>query len=277
MSEQVAAPKRRTALYARVSTQDQKSGLESQCRALRIYCEQNKIENYELFADENQSGTKASRPGLDRMMKAVENGEVETVVVFAFSRYARSVSHMLKGLEVMRTHKCNFVSLSEKLDLNTSLGHVVFVIISAIAQLERDLIAERVRNGLANARAKGKLIGRVRKRNDALIHSLIEASLSYREIARIAKCSHGSVHASKLEWKKKKEDQEKQRLEKLATQATEIVAASPADEMKSMGISDDIIAKVQADMQNPQEELKNLGNQNDFSGHSAEKNSSTIV
>src|SRR5271166_2606751 len=153
-------PKRRWALYARVSTADQAKGLDAQIRALRIFCEQNKVDEYELFADENQSGTKASRPGLDRMMKAVENGEIDTVVVFAFSRYARSVSHMLKGLEVMRAHKTNFVSLTEKLDLNTSLGHVVFVIISAIAQLERDLIAERVRSGLAAARARGKRIGR---------------------------------------------------------------------------------------------------------------------
>jgi site-specific DNA recombinase len=81
--------KRRTALYARASTADQKTGLEAQIRALRIFCEQNKIESYELFADENQSGTKASRPGLDRLMKAVESGEIETVVVFAFSRFAR--------------------------------------------------------------------------------------------------------------------------------------------------------------------------------------------
>ena len=121
-------PKRRWALYARVSTSDQAKGLDAQIRALRIFCEQNKVEEYELFADENQSGTKASRPGLDRMMKAVEAGEIDTVVVFAFSRYARSVTHMLKGLEVMKLKKTNFVSLSEKLDLNTSLGHVVFVL-----------------------------------------------------------------------------------------------------------------------------------------------------
>ncbi|MCM2281466.1 MAG: recombinase family protein [Bdellovibrionaceae bacterium] len=207
--------KRRVALYARVSTADQKNGLDAQIRALRIFCEQNKIEDYELFADENQSGTKASRPGLDRMMKAVENDEVETVVVFAFSRYARSVSHMLKGLETMRSHKTNFVSLTEKLDLNTSLGHVVFVIISAIAQLERDLIAERVRNGLAAAKARGKKIGRERKRNSALIESLLEAQLSYREIARIARCSHGSVHAQKKEWLARKAEAEKMRREEL--------------------------------------------------------------
>jgi DNA invertase Pin-like site-specific DNA recombinase len=182
----------------------QENGLDAQIRALRIYCEQNKIENYELFADENQSGTKVSRPGLDRMMQAVENGEIDTVVVFAFSRFARSVSHMLKGLEVMRGHKTNFVSLTEKLDLNTSLGHVVFVIISAIAQLERDLIAERVRNGLAAAKARGKRIGRERKGNSVLIESLLDAGLSFREIAKIAKCSHGSVSAQKKEWLAKK-------------------------------------------------------------------------
>ncbi|MDR3608439.1 MAG: recombinase family protein [Oligoflexia bacterium] len=189
--------KRRTALYARVSTDMQSGGLESQIRALRIFCEQNNITDFELFADEGISGTKQSRPGLDRMMAAVENGEVDAVIVFAFSRFARSVTHMLKGLETMKKHKTNFVSLSEKLDLNTSLGHVVFVIISAISQLERDLIAERVRNGLANARAKGKRIGRLKTRNSVLIRELLDSGLPHREIARIARCSHGSVSLEK--------------------------------------------------------------------------------
>lgn len=100
-------------------------GLDAQVRALRIFCEQNGIGNWELYVDENQSGTKVSRPALDRMMAVVVAGEIDTVVVFAFSRYARSVSHMLKGLETMRANKCGFVSLTEKIDLNTSLGHVV--------------------------------------------------------------------------------------------------------------------------------------------------------
>ena len=219
---EASQPKRRWALYARVSTADQKNGLDAQIRALRTFCEQNKVVDFELFADENQSGTKASRPGLDRMMKAVESGEIDTVLVFAFSRYARSVTHMLKGLEVMRKCKTNFISLSEKLDLNTSLGHVIFVIISAIAQLERDLIAERVRNGLVAARARGKLIGRARKRNSALIESLLESGLSYREIARIAKCSHGSVHAQKKEMlARKAKEAEKNRIEELEKQQLE--------------------------------------------------------
>jgi DNA invertase Pin-like site-specific DNA recombinase len=184
--------KRRTACYARVSTSDQAKGLDAQVRALRIFCEQNNITSWELFADEAISGTKASRPGLDRMMAAVENDEIENVIVFAFSRYARSVTHMLKGLETMRKHKTNFISLTEKIDLNTSLGHVVFVIISAIAQLERDLIAERVRNGLAAAKARGARIGRERKRNSVLIESLLDAGFSFRTIAKLANVPMGA-------------------------------------------------------------------------------------
>jgi DNA invertase Pin-like site-specific DNA recombinase len=230
------ATKRRTALYARVSTADQKNGLEAQIRALTIFCDQNKITEYELFADENVSGTKASRPALDRMMKAVEIGEIETVVVFAFSRYARSVSHMLKGLEVFKKCNTNFVSLTEKLDLNTSLGHVVFVIISAIAQLERDLIAERVRNGLANAKAKGKRIGRERKRNSALIESLLEAGLSFREISRISRCSHGSVSAQKKEWLARKAAEKKKLEEEQRTKFQE----------ESIQIPPELVAKIEA-------------------------------
>ena len=224
----VPAPKRRTAIYARVSTATQESGLESQIRALRLFCEHNKIDDYELFADENQSGTKASRPGLDRMMKAVEAGEVEAVVVFAFSRFARSVSHMLKGLEIFKRYDTNFISLTEKIDLNTSLGQLVFVVLAAVAQLERDLIAERVRNGLANAKAKGVRIGRERKRNSVLIESLLDAGLSYREIARISKCSHGSVHAQKKEYLAKKVAAEKLKQAELEKALEFAAAESPA-------------------------------------------------
>ncbi len=215
-----------------MSTADQAKGLDAQIFALRNFCEQNKIEDYELFADENQSGTKSSRPALDRMMKAVENGEIDSVIVFAFSRYARSVSHMLRGLETMKKFQTNFISLTEKLDLNTSLGHVVFVIISAIAQLERDLIAERVKNGLAAAKNRGVKIGRVRTRNSALIESLLEAGLSFREVARIAKCSHGSVSAQKKEY--------------LARKAKENAAKVFEAQETNLALSPETVAKLEA-------------------------------
>ncbi|MGZ3749487.1 MAG: recombinase family protein [Bacteriovorax sp.] len=193
---------KKVCLYARVSTDQQGSGLEAQVRALKEYCRLNNIENYELFTDENQSGTKNSRPALDRMMAAVKNDETECVVVYSFSRYARSTTHMLAGLEEMKKHNTNFVSLTEKVDTSSPIGKAMFVIISAIAALERDLIAERVKNGLANARAKGKLIGRKKLRDSDLIRKLLKSGLTYRAISVIAKCSHGSVHQEKLAMKK---------------------------------------------------------------------------
>lgn len=151
---------------------------------------------------------------------------------------------MLNGLEIMRQHKTNFISISERLDLNTSMGHVMFVLISAMAQLERDLISERVRCGTANAKAKGVRIGRERKRNSVLIESLLDAQLSYREIARIAKCSHGSVHAQKKEYLARKQATQKLRAENLEKQAAEIAAQSPTQPMSEMNLSEDMIAKI---------------------------------
>ena len=89
--------------------------LEAQSRALTDYCRLNKIENYELFADEEISGTKSSRPALDRMMAVIKTGEADCVVVYSFSRFARSTTHMRNGLETMKGNGCNFVSLTEKL------------------------------------------------------------------------------------------------------------------------------------------------------------------
>lgn len=80
----------KTALYARVSTDQQSTGLESQVRILRDYCAKNDIANYELFTDEGISGTKSRRPALDRMIAAVNNGEISSVIVYSFSRFARS-------------------------------------------------------------------------------------------------------------------------------------------------------------------------------------------
>ncbi len=81
-----------------------------------------------------------------------------------------------------------------------TLSPDIWIILGCLAQMERELIRNRVVAGLQNARAKGKRLGRERKRDDVLIHSLLKAGLSFREIARVAKCSHGSVSASKKEY-----------------------------------------------------------------------------
>lgn len=162
---------------------------------MRDYCSRNNISDYVIYEDENQSGVKQSRPALDRMMKDVRDGLIEKVIVYSFSRYARSVTHLLRALEEFRKLGCGFVSTTESIDTNTPLGSAVFAILGAVAQLERDLIAERVRNGLINAKAKGIHIGRVKVRDSELIRKLIASKITYREVARIAKCSTGAVSA----------------------------------------------------------------------------------
>jgi len=184
---------KKVALYARVSTADQKTGLEAQVRSLKEYCEQNKLENYELYSDENISGAKISRPGLDRMMASVKNKEVSVVIVYSFSRFARSTSHLLGALEEMKKCETEFISITERIETSSPMGRAFFTVIAAIAQLERELIVERVKNGLRNAKAKGKHIGRKKTRPSELIRALLQGGSTLRECSRIAKTSHGSV------------------------------------------------------------------------------------
>ncbi|MBF0313451.1 MAG: recombinase family protein [Oligoflexia bacterium] len=87
-----------------------------------------------------------------------------------------------------------FISLSEKIETNSAIGKAVFVIIAGVATLERDLIAERVKNGLINARAKGAELGRPRSRQSLLIQNLAAQGLSYRKIAKLAGYSAATVY-----------------------------------------------------------------------------------
>lgn len=127
-------------LYCRVSTGNQFSGLESQIRALRDYCTRNGISDYVIYSDENQSGTKQSRPALDRMMKDVRDGFISKVIVYSFSRYARSVTHLLRALEEFKKLEVGFISLTENIDTNTPLGSAVFTILGAVAQYVKSVV-----------------------------------------------------------------------------------------------------------------------------------------
>jgi len=197
---------KRVACYARVSLETQSTGMESQVRVLKAYCEQNGITNVEFFTDEGISGIKSSRPALDRMMAAVEQDEISACIVYSFSRFARSTTHLLNALQVFKRKGVHFISLSEKIDTSTSVGLAIFSILASISQLERDLIADRVKIGLANARAKGKLIGRKKIRDSDLIRKLLKSGLTYRAISSIAKCSHGSVAAEAAALKREEQD-----------------------------------------------------------------------
>jgi DNA invertase Pin-like site-specific DNA recombinase len=200
---------KKTALYARVSTADQHSGLESQIRALKEHCERNNIADYELFTDENISGAKVSRPSLDRLMVSIKKGEFSTLVVYSFSRFARSTTHLLSALEEMKKSETEFISITEKIETSSPMGRCFFTVIAAIGQLERELIVERVKNGLRNAKAKGKQIGRKKTRNSELIRSLLNTGMTLRATAKVANCSHGSVSLERALMRKEKLEAQK--------------------------------------------------------------------
>lgn len=171
----------KTAIYARVSTNNGQDP-EMQLREVREYCQRRGWEVKGEYVD-TISGAKDSRPELNRLLADAHRRRFDAVVVWKFDRFARSVSHLLRALETFRSLGIEFVSLSEQMDTSTPAGKMVFTVLAAVAELERSLIAERVRAGLRNARAKGKRLGRPRKIVDpGLIASLRAQGASWRTI-----------------------------------------------------------------------------------------------
>ena len=180
------------ALYARVSTDGQDP--EVQLAALRTHATQRGWEILEEFVDHGFSGAKERRPALDRLIKASWTAKFQAVLVWRFDRFARSVKHLITALEQFRSLNVNFISLQEQFDTSTPIGHAMFTIIGVMAQLERDIIRERVKAGLARARAKGVQLGRPAVRVDpAALALLQDQGLSLPEMARRLRCSRSTV------------------------------------------------------------------------------------
>ena len=170
------------ALYARVSTMDQ--SCELQLEDLRRYASQRFDHCYE-FVDEGVSGTQRRRPQLDALMNSAHKRRFDVVLVWKFDRFARSVKHLVDSLAEFRALGIDFVSYTEGVDTTTPTGQLLFHIVGAVAQFERDLIAERVRAGIAHARALGKRIGRPRAEIDVeRVTGLRRQGKSLRQIAQ---------------------------------------------------------------------------------------------
>ena len=148
---------KRAAIYMRVSTVDQHP--ETQLYDLRQMAEQRGYQVVEEYTD-MISGAKARRPGLDGMMRDARRGKFDVVLVWASDRIARSVTHFLTVLDELNRLNIEFISFREQIDTGGPLGRAVVVIIGAIAELERNLIIERVRAGMRRAKLEGRHIGR---------------------------------------------------------------------------------------------------------------------
>jgi DNA invertase Pin-like site-specific DNA recombinase len=176
----------------RVSTADQNAAM--QLDELRAYCERRGWSIVEEFLDEGVSGSKASRPALDRLMKAAKRRLFDVVLVYRYDRMARSLKQLVDTLCTFDALGVQFVSLHEGVDTSTPNGRLVFGIFASIAEFERQLIIGRTKSGMAAAKARGAQIGRPRTHATAeQVRALRQSGASGRAIARELGVSEASV------------------------------------------------------------------------------------
>lgn len=149
---------KRAALYLRVSTVDQHP--ESQGIELREFARLRGYEIVQEYCDHGISGTKVRRPALDHLLKDAHRRKFDAVLVWSCDRLARSTKHFLQVLDELNELDIQFLSQREAIDTDGALGRAIVVIISAIAELERSLIVERVRAGMRRAKLEGRRLGR---------------------------------------------------------------------------------------------------------------------
>lgn len=161
---------RRCAVYVRVSRKrDQSPAL--QLDALRALCAQRGWATTE-YVDHGVSGARASRPDLDRLMRDVHAGKVDVVAVWKFDRFARSTQHLVTALNDFRSRSVEFISVQDGIDTSTAAGRMVFGVIAALAEFERELIVERVH--AIRSQITSDLLGEAGKRFESFARPLVE-------------------------------------------------------------------------------------------------------
>jgi DNA invertase Pin-like site-specific DNA recombinase len=190
---------KRVGLYARVSTHNGQDP-EVQLQELRVFCERRGFQIVEEFVDKGISGSRERRPALDRMMVACRRRLLDAVIVYRYDRFARSLRHLVTALEEFNSLGIDFLSLHEGVDTSSANGRLFFNIFASIAEFERELTRDRVRSGLAAARAKGKRLGRPRSIADVdKIASLRASGASWRAISRQTGLSARTIRRAVLE------------------------------------------------------------------------------
>ena len=185
------------ALYLRVSTNAQST--DAQFAELKQLVERRGWK-YKVFCDKGQSGAKESRPAFDEMMRQVRRGRFAAVCIWALDRLARSLRQLLDiSLELQRLN-VDLVAVKQDLDTSSASGRLVFGVLSTVAEFERELLRERVRSGIAQARRAGKRIGRpalnvlTGKETAELRKDRARTKATFRSLATKYKISVWSAH-----------------------------------------------------------------------------------
>jgi DNA invertase Pin-like site-specific DNA recombinase len=182
----------KAAIYGRVSTVDQ--SVDMQMDELRTFCERRGFQIAQEYVDQGVSGTKESRPALNRLLTDARRRRFDAVLVYRYDRFARSLRQLVNALGEFDALGVHFISLHEGIDTSTPSGRLVFGIFASIAEFERSLITERVKSGQAAARRRGAKFGRPRADVDTQnLAELRRQGLSYAKIAKATGLSVGTV------------------------------------------------------------------------------------
>lgn len=184
----------KVALYARVSTSDQ--NCEMQLRELRQYCQARGWEIQKEYVDTGWSGTKASRPELDKLMQDARTRKFDAVLVWKVDRWGRSVANLVSSLKELSGLGVRWIAVTQNLDTdeNNPMARFMLHILAAVAELEREMIRERVKAGMQAAAHQGKRCGRPKAifdRTQAL--KLRRKGMSFQQIAMQLKVGKGTV------------------------------------------------------------------------------------
>ena len=182
---------KRAALYVRVSTVDQHP--ETQLHDLRQFAAQRGLQIVQEYVDHGFCGARARRPALDRMMEDARRHRFDVLLVWSCDRLARSTKHLVQTLDELSGFGIQFLSQREAIDTEGPLGRAIIVIVSAMAELERCIIIERVRAGMRRARLEGRQIGRARL--DVNREQVVHDRRSGMSLTHVAK-KHGISRAS---------------------------------------------------------------------------------
>jgi DNA invertase Pin-like site-specific DNA recombinase len=186
-------------LYGRVSATDKGQDPELQLKDLRAYADAQGWKVYDEYVDKGESGAKDRRPQLDRLMEDARKRRIDGILVWKLDRFGRSLKSLVTTLEELRALGIQFVSYTENLDVSTPAGRAMANLIGVFAEFERDLIRERVKAGIQNAKSKGIRVGRRPKISERLLGTARDMKgkgMSIRGISRELGVSKSLVHKS---------------------------------------------------------------------------------
>jgi len=189
----------KVALYARVSTLDKGQDVELQLSDLRTYADARGWKIFKEYLDIGQSGSKEQRPAFNQLMEDARKRKIDIVLVWRLDRFGRSLKHLIVSLDELKNLGLGFISFKESIDFTTATGRLMLHLLGAFAEFEKEIIRERVKAGVAHARAKGKRLGRrplIDQKLLGTVRNMKNRGMSIRGISKELGVSKSLVHKS---------------------------------------------------------------------------------